>query len=79
MAKLNFNLDPVKGNSKVQLVELGNGVVQITMNDEENKNSFSQAFVTELFQCFQAVKENKSYKVVILAGTTHYFATGVTG
>ena len=80
MAKLNFNLDSVKGNSKVvQLVDLGNGVVQITMNDEENRNSFSQELVKELFQCFQRVRENKSYKVVILAGTTHYFGTGVTG
>ena len=79
MANLNFNLDSVRSNSKVQLVELGNGVVQITMNDEENKNSFSQKFVEELFQCFQAVRDNQTYKVVILAGTTHYFGTGVTG
>ncbi|NES92649.1 polyketide synthase, partial [Okeania sp. SIO2B9] len=79
MAKLNFNQDSVKGNSKAQLVELGNGVVQITMNDEENRNNFSQEMVTGLFQCFQAVRENKNYKVVILAGTNNYFGTGVSG
>lgn len=79
MAKLKFNMDSVKGNSVVQLVELGSGVVQITMKDEENRNGFSQELMTGLFQCFQAVREHDSYKVVILAGTTHYFATGVTG
>ncbi|NEP38492.1 MAG: acyltransferase domain-containing protein, partial [Okeania sp. SIO2H7] len=79
MAKLNFNQDSVKGNSKAQLVELGNGVVQITMNDEENRNNFSQEMVTGLFQCFQAVRENKNYKVVILAGTNNYFGTGISG
>ena len=79
MAKLNFSQDSVKGNSKAQLVELGNGVVQITMNDEENRNNFSQEMVTGLFQCFQAVRENQNYKVVILAGTNNYFGTGVSG
>ena len=79
MANLNFNLDSVNGNSKVvQLVELGNGVVQITMKDEENKNGFSRELVTGLFQCFQAVRENKNYKVVILTGISNYFSIGAT-
>ena len=78
MAKLKFNMDSVKGNSVVQLVELGSGVVQITMKDEENRNGFSQELMTGLFQCFQAVRENDSYKVVILAGISNYFSIGGT-
>ena len=46
MANINLNLDLVKGNSDVvQLVELGNGVVQITMRDEENCNTFSPGII----------------------------------
>ncbi len=76
MASLNLNIDSAKSNTEVvQLVELGNGVVQIMMKDEENSNGFSQELMARLFQCFQAVSQNNTYKVVILAGTSHYFAT----
>ena len=67
MANINLNLDLVKGNSDVvQLVELGNGVVQITMRDEESCNSFSPGIIEGLYKCFGAVDENKSYKVCLL-------------
>ena len=67
MANINLNLDLVKGNSDVvQLVELGNGVVQITMRDEENCNTFSPGIIEGLYKCFGAVAENETYKVVVL-------------
>ncbi|NEO96210.1 MAG: enoyl-CoA hydratase, partial [Moorea sp. SIO3G5] len=79
MANVNLNLDLVKGNSDVvQLVELGNGVVQITMKDEENCNRFSPGIIEGLYKCFGAVAENKSYKVVILTGYGNYFCSGGT-
>ncbi|MDJ1172317.1 polyketide synthase [Roseofilum sp. BLCC_M154] len=79
MANLNLNLDVAKGNSDVvQLVELGNGVVQITMRDEEKSNIFSLEIIEGLYRCFEAVAENKSYKVVILTGSGNYFSSGGT-
>jgi|GEM_PF-3541583 len=79
MANLNLNLDLVKGKSDVvKLEELGNGVVQITMKDEENRNTFSPGIIEGLYKCFSAVAENKSYKVVILTGYENYFCSGGT-
>ena len=79
MANINLNLDLVKGNSDVvQLVELGNGVVQITMRDEESCNSFSPGIIEGLHKCFGAVDENKSYKAVVLTGYGNYFCSGGT-
>ena len=79
MANINLNLDLVKGNSDVvQLVELGNGVVQITMRDEENCNTFSPGIIEGLYKCFGAVDENKSYKAVVLTGYGNYFCSGAT-
>ncbi|NES19697.1 MAG: acyltransferase domain-containing protein, partial [Symploca sp. SIO3E6] len=79
MAKLNLNRDLGTSQSDVvQLAELGDGIVQITMNDEKNRNSFSRKFIDKLFQCFESVSQNPTYQVVILAGTSHYFSTGAT-
>ncbi|NER22529.1 MAG: SDR family NAD(P)-dependent oxidoreductase [Symploca sp. SIO1B1] len=79
MAKLNLNRGLGTSNSEVvQLAELGNGIVQITMKDEKNRNSFSRKFIDKLFQCFESVSQNPTYQVVILAGTSHYFSTGAT-
>ncbi|MDJ0618873.1 MAG: polyketide synthase [Calothrix sp. MO_192.B10] len=79
MASLNLNLDSAKSNTEVvQLVELGNGVVQITMKDEENRNTFSPGIIEGLCKCFGAVAQNKSYKVVILTGYGNYFSSGAT-
>ncbi|NEO50868.1 MAG: zinc-binding dehydrogenase, partial [Moorea sp. SIO4A3] len=79
MANVNLNLGLVEGNSDVvQLVELGNGVVQITMKDEESSNSFSPGIIEGLYKCFGAVAENESYKVVILTGYGNYFCSGGT-
>jgi malonyl CoA-acyl carrier protein transacylase len=79
VAELNLQLDSVKGNSEVvQLLELGNGVVQITMKDENNCNTFSSEIIDGLYKCFGAVAQNKNYKVVILTGYGNYFCSGGT-
>ena len=79
MANVNLNLDLVNGKSDlVQLVELGNGVVQITMKDEENRNTFSSRIIEGLYKCFGAVAQNKSYKVAIVTGYGNYFCSGGT-
>ncbi len=77
MTSLNFHLDSAKTNSEVvQLVELDNGVVQITMRDEEECNTFSSKIIDGLYKCFGAVAQNKRYKVVILTGYGNYFCSG---
>ena len=79
MANLNLNFDSANSNTEVvQLLELGNGVVQITMKDEKHRNSFSEELSEGVSKCFDAVAQNKSYKVVILTGYGNYFASGAT-
>ncbi|NES71139.1 MAG: hypothetical protein F6K24_41015, partial [Okeania sp. SIO2D1] len=79
MAKLNLNQDIGTSNSEVvRLTELGNGVVQITMKDEESRNSFSQSIVEGLRRCFGIVAQNQDYKVVILTGYGNYFSSGAS-
>ncbi|NEQ86116.1 MAG: hypothetical protein F6K26_40360 [Moorea sp. SIO2I5] len=79
MAELNLNQDLGTSNSEVvQLAELDNGVVQITMKDEQNRNTFSPGIIEGLYKCFGAVAQNKSYKVVILTGYGNYFCSGGT-
>ncbi|MGD1713000.1 polyketide synthase, partial [Dapis sp. BLCC M172] len=79
MTKLNFNQDSVSNNSEVvELAELGNGVVQITMKDEKTKNGFSQGIVEGLHKCFNAVAQNQNYKVVVFTGYGNYFSSGGT-
>ena len=62
----------------VHLTELGHGVVQITMQDNEAKNTLSQKMEDELTHCFRGVLQNDRYKVVILTGYGNYFASGGT-
>ncbi|MDJ1175526.1 polyketide synthase, partial [Roseofilum sp. BLCC_M114] len=62
----------------VQLSELGNGVVQITMRDQEYRNTFSHGLINGLYECFGAIAQNETYKVVILTGYDNYFCSGGT-
>ena len=79
MENLNPSLDSAKNKTEVvELVELGNGIVQITMKDEEHCNAFSPGIIEGLYKCFGTVAQNKSYKVVILTGHGHYFCSGGT-
>ncbi|NES40705.1 polyketide synthase, partial [Moorena sp. SIO2C4] len=79
MAELNLNRDLGTSNSEVvQLTELGNGVVQITMKDESSRNGFSPSIVEGLRHCFSVVAQNQQYKVVILTGYGNYFSSGAS-
>ncbi|NEP57564.1 MAG: enoyl-CoA hydratase [Symploca sp. SIO2G7] len=62
----------------VQLMELDNGVVQVTIKDEEYRNTLSQGIMEGLSKCFDAISRNNNYKVVILTGYGNYFASGGT-
>ena len=60
----------------VVLSELDHDIAMITMCDEENKNIFTEQFLTELVEAFQTVNESEHYKVVILTGFGNYFMSG---
>ena len=79
MANVNFlRQSRTSESGVVQLVELDNGVVQITMKDEKSRNTFSPELISGLSECFDAVAKNNSYKVVVLTGYGNYFASGGT-
>ena len=54
------------------------GIVVVRMEDREAKNMFSEALREGLAEAFAHIEETTAYKVVILAGYGHYFASGGT-
>jgi polyketide biosynthesis enoyl-CoA hydratase PksI len=62
----------------VQLTELGDGIVQITMQDKDSRNTFSRGIIDGLIAAFETIKKNTTYKVVILTGYENYFCCGGT-
>lgn len=64
--------------SVVSLHEIEAGIAQITMQDKIHKNTFSEEIMTGLVQAFDSIKNNLSYKVVILTGYDSYFSSGGT-
>ena len=64
--------------SVVDLHEVRPGIVQITMQDKINKNTFTKELIHGLFQSFESIRGNANYKVVILTGYDSYFSSGGT-
>lgn len=62
----------------VTIHDVSPGVAQITLQDRENKNTFSERLVQELTEVFGAVRNNETYKAVVLTGYDTYFASGAT-
>jgi polyketide biosynthesis enoyl-CoA hydratase PksI len=62
----------------VLLEELGDGVMQITMQDREGRNTFSPAFVQGVVSCFEQASRDERCKVVVLTGYDTYFCSGGT-
>lgn len=62
----------------VTLTELGNDIVQITMQDRAARNTFSRPLIEGLLAIFEKIKNNQTYKVVILTGYDNYFSCGGT-
>lgn len=65
-------------NSAVLLEEIKEGIVQITMQDRNSKNTFSEELIKGLIQAFHTISQNTSLKAVILTGYDSYFASGGT-
>lgn len=62
----------------VQIWEKEPDIVQITMNDQINKNTFSPELTAGVIEAFKTVRASSTYKVVILTGYGNYFASGGT-
>ncbi|OCQ18831.1 hypothetical protein A7985_22715 [Pseudoalteromonas luteoviolacea] len=55
-----------------------NGVVEVSMRDRDAKNMFSPDFVAGMEEAFAHIAQRTDYKVVVLTGYDHYFASGGT-
>lgn len=62
----------------VGYTELADGVVQITMQDKQHKNTFSDRLIQGLGEAFERVRSDDRCKAVVLTGYDSYFATGGT-
>lgn len=62
----------------VALDEVAPGVAQITLQDRENKNVFSEDLVRGLIDCFDSIGRDARFKAAIITGYDSYFASGGT-
>ncbi|WP_281988841.1 polyketide synthase [Aquimarina aggregata] len=62
----------------VNLIDKGDGIVHMIMQDKTSKNTFSQALVRGLVDAFEAINATTKYKVVVLSGYENYFCCGGT-
>lgn len=62
----------------VEVCELEAGIVQVTMQDRVNKNTFTDELIRGLTGAFADIKARTDYKVVILTGYDTYFCSGGT-
>lgn len=62
----------------VELKEMGEGIIQIKMQDKVSKNTFSTELIAGLSDAFKSIRTHSEYKVVILTGYDTYFASGGT-
>jgi len=62
----------------IGIKEIDAGILQITMQDRGNKNTFSRELVEGLIEAFTSIGNQTQYKVVILTGYDSYFASGGT-
>lgn len=62
----------------VKLEEITPYVVEITMEDRHNKNTFSYELVEGLIEAFRKIESSDAYRVAILTGYENYFCSGGT-
>lgn len=65
-------------NSVVVLQDLTDGVVQVTMQDKENKNTFSEGIIAGLTNAFHTISQREDIRAVVLTGYDSYFSSGGT-
>ena len=62
----------------VAVTDLEPGIVQVTMQDRVNKNTFTDGLIAGLTTAFAGIGARQDCKVVILTGYDSYFSSGGT-
>ncbi|CAM2011293.1 non-ribosomal peptide synthetase [Acanthopleuribacter pedis] len=62
----------------VEMAVYPNGVVLVTLCDRDSKNAFSPGIAAGLFEVFDKLRASDAYKVMVLTGYDHLFASGGT-
>ncbi|MCC9020863.1 polyketide synthase [Bacillus nakamurai] len=65
-------------HAAVELLEIQQDIIQVTMQDRAHKNAFSQELTDGLMEAFERIQASSAYKAVILTGYDNYFASGGT-
>ena len=63
-------------NSLINILNQDNGVLRLTLDDENNKNALSEAMIGELTEAINAANYNKEVKVIIIASNGNVFCSG---
>ena len=62
--------------SLINIFNQDNGVIRLTLDDNNNKNALSEAMIGELTEAINAANNNKEIKVIIIASTGNVFCSG---
>ena len=65
-----------KNHTHVTLTADDAGIATMQMIDAKGKNGLTPHFIEELIACITEVKNNETFKVLIMAGTTDVFNSG---
>ena len=63
-------------NSLINILNQDNGILRLTLDDENNKNALSEAMIDELTEAINAANDNKEVKVIIIASNGNVFSSG---
>ena len=63
-------------NSLIKILNQDNGILRLTLDDENNKNALSEAMIDELTEAINAANYNKEVKVIIIASNGNVFCSG---
>ncbi|OKP52612.1 polyketide synthase [Serratia marcescens] len=66
------------GSAVIEAQAYDNGVLLVRLCERESRNKFSKAFVAGFEEVFAHIRQYPVYKVVVLTGYDHYFASGGT-
>jgi polyketide biosynthesis enoyl-CoA hydratase PksI len=64
-------------NSVVKF-SIKNEIAVVSMEDKENKNTFTETFLIELIETFNTIEKSDDIKVVVIHGFENYFCCGGT-
>jgi len=71
-----FTAQPATEDAPLLLREDRDGIATLTMNRPDMFNSFSNALLDDLLAEFEAIENDRSVRVVVLAGNGRAFCTG---